>query len=148
VIGSRLPAGSRSASLHAPKPDATPHNDAGDRMTRASIALTRPVWLLALAGCASAAPNQQGVLDRAFAEIQVQEARIEESAARLADAGVGCEAVNAAAALARQAQQALCDAARAVGDADALIRCERADHRVASQETTAQSRCGSANETR
>ena len=117
-------------------------------MTRASIALPRPVWLLALTCCASAAPSRQGVVDRAFADIQVHEARIDHSAATLADASVDCEAVNAAAADGRAAQRALCEAAREVGDADALIRCERADRRMASQEATAQTRCRSANETR
>ena len=82
--------------------------------------------LIAGAGCGG--PQRGDGLHEAFAEIQVQEARIEHAAHALTeqsqDAADACEQM-------RDAAERLCEVARPTEDRDALSRCARASERGA-----------------
>jgi hypothetical protein len=93
-----------------------------------------------LAACASAPPRQAN-LDAAFARIQVAEARIEHARADVGRPDNDCKQCTAASAQARGAQNELCGTARAIADADALVRCEQAERSAASIALQAQRRC-------
>jgi hypothetical protein len=117
-------------------------------MTRTSIAIAWPLWTFALLACAGSTANSAEGANGIFARIQVEEARVDHSGATIADVSAHCVSVHAATRDGRDAQLALCNMAHEIGDADALVRCERAERAVESQQARAHARCGETTETR
>jgi len=95
----------------------------------------------ACAACASSPPPPTQSVDAAFAEIQVQEARLEHARAATLKADAECDAICAAGTDAADAERALCRTARTVGDPDALSRCERGTRDATSIQQAAAQRC-------
>ena len=95
--------------------------DSAKRVRQATYALLG----LLLWGCGSS-PTREDSLNEAFMRIQVHEANIERNRAALAAGQPGCaDRCQHLGALCRE-RAGICETARAVADADALERCERA----------------------
>ena len=104
------------------------------------VAVLVLIGVMAPLGCAGGPPREAG-LDRLFACIQVQEARIERERAMVASADSRCEEVCAAATQARVSEARLCRLAQTAADADALARCQRAQETTFGIGAQAGSRC-------
>src|SRR5262245_25353493 len=101
-------------------------------LLRMGLRFRDPIWgvltaVAVLAGCASARPDPQAQLDRAFARIQVHEAGIEHARLTAQREDADCAQTCAAGVAAAREQAALCTVAREIADPDALLRCERAE---------------------
>ena len=82
------------------------------------------VWAC-LAGCSPGRPPATDV-DRAYADIQVYEARLDRARHALDEGDEACPRPCGIALQACDQSRALCDLAQRVGEEDALVRCERA----------------------
>lgn len=96
---------------------------------------------LAVYACASAAPSGERQLNRAFSCIQIHEARIEYGRTQVARADLDCGEICIAAGNARDHETRLCRVAQRIADADALVRCRRANAATESIERRAHERC-------
>jgi hypothetical protein len=95
--------------------------------------------LVASFGCASAPERPQ--LDQAFAEIQVHEASIEHSFARVSGGQDDCSQTCEDCSAGRHSARALCELAERIDDADARLRCARAKTTTDATAKRAAKRC-------